>query len=139
MEGHSALVQSSIYREAVASVALDKGDHDGHTQSFPAAYTAVSPNNSETTPEVEEGELEEVTIEPDLPMEEPPEPVDQARDEYERRVAAMSPDEPVYVAGNRAPRLKLGDYVLQPGDVVPGAHSWPRREAYERLGRIERR
>lgn len=117
-------------REARASVALDS-DPDMHTH-----YAS--------TPEIEEViELEEVTIEPDLPMEtESPEdldPVDLARLEYQARVAAMGPDEPVYVAGNRAPRLKLGDYTLCPGDVVPGAHSWPRRETYERLGRIERR
>lgn len=89
-------------------------------------------------------ELEEVTVEPDLPDDGPaPGPddlrVDPARAEYDRRVAAMHPDEPVYVAGNRAPRLRLGNYVLQPGEVVPGAHGWKSRESYERLGRIERR
>lgn len=61
------------------------------------------------------------------------------RAEYDRLLAAMPPDEPVYVAGNRAPRLKVGAYFIQPGEIVPGAHHWPRREAYERLGRIERR
>lgn len=83
-------------------------------------------------------QLEEVTIEPDLPME-PVEPVDSARAHYEAMVAAMPPSEPVYVAGNRAPRLKLGEYTLKPGEIVPGAYYWSRREAYERLGRIERR
>ena len=66
-------------------------------------------------------------------------PAEQGAATYFARVAAMDPEEPVYVAGNRAPRLKVGDYTLQPGEIVPGAHGWPRREAYERLGRIERR
>jgi hypothetical protein len=83
---------------------------------------------------VEDEELEEVTIEPDLPVE-----PDDGRAEYDRLVASMPPDEPVYVAGLRAPRLKVGAYTLQPGEIVPGAHRWPRREAYERLGRIERK
>ncbi|MEO6204534.1 MAG: hypothetical protein ABIO67_04015 [Mycobacteriales bacterium] len=64
---------------------------------------------------------------------------DSKRKEYDRLLAAMPLDEPVYVAGNRAPRLKVGEYVLEPGDIVPGAHAWPRRETYERLGRIVRR
>lgn len=86
---------------------------------------------------VEPEELEEVVVEPDLPVEEPEPPT--PREVYEQLVAAMPADEPVYVAGNRAPALKVGDYTLAPGEVVPGAHGWARREAYERLGRIERR
>lgn len=107
------------------------------------------------------GELEEVVIEPDLPVDEPEESeedpdvaaglerligvgiadprLDDSRRDYLRLVGAMPSSEPVYVAGNRAPRLKVGTYTLQPGEIVPGAHSWLRREAYERLGRIERR
>ena len=103
---------------------------------------------------VEEEVLEEVVVEPDLPVEAPYEgapPLEEeiaesfedlveppGKEHYNRLLAAMAPDEPVYVAGTRAPRLKVGNYVLSPGEVVPGAHHWPRRETYERLGRIER-
>lgn len=106
--------------------------------------------------EPEQPVKEEVVVEPDLPVEEPsptpagpsPEAPSPASDdepeleledslkEYERLLASMAPDEPVYVAGDRGPRLKVGRHTLAPGDVVPGAHFWPRREAYERLGRI---
>lgn len=65
--------------------------------------------------------------------------LDDGRMEYLRLVGSMASTEPVYVAGNRAPRLKVGHYVLAPGEIVPGAAGWTRREAYERLGRIERR
>ena len=105
-------------------------DHDETARTYVVDDTAP---DEEVVEEVVE-EREEVVIEPDLPAEEPAELT-----QYQRMVAAMPEDEPVYVAGNRAPRLKVGDYTLQPGDVVPGAHGWPRREAYERLGRIERR
>lgn len=106
-------------------------------------------------PQLTAPEKEEVVVEPDLPVDDPdgspaPSPAGEPQDEqaeakpdpkahYDRLLAAMPPDEPVYVAGTRAPRLKVGEYTLEPGDVVPGAHGWPRREAYERLGRIERR
>lgn len=121
------LAEAALHREAVASVALD---HDETARTYVVDDTAP---DEEVVEEVVE-EREEVVIEPDLPAEEPAELT-----QYQRMVAAMPEDEPVYVAGNRAPRLKVGDYTLQPGDVVPGAHGWPRREAYERLGRIERR
>lgn len=114
-----------LQQEARASVALDR-DSDVQTISL-----------GETVPE--EPVKEEVVIEPDLPESEPLTPAEDPKREYDRLLAAMAPDEPVYVAGNRAPRLKVGDYTLQPGEVVPGAHGWPRRESYERLGRIERR
>lgn len=104
--------------------------------------------------EPEQPVKEEVVVEPDLPVEEPspapsgPSPeasspasgdepeLEDSLKEYERMLASMAPDEPVYVAGDRGPRLKVGRHTLAPGDVVPGAHFWPRREAYERLGRI---
>lgn len=135
----------------------------------PRIVTGVLPPDPVATQPDPEPEKEEVVIEPDLPADDaPPHPHDEEaaaqakpdpevpalsdeelaeaveepfdpKAEYNELVAAMKPDEPVYVARNRPPRLKVGAYFLEPGDVVPGAHHWPRREAYERLGRIERR
>lgn len=88
--------------------------------------------------EIEVEELEEVVVEPDLPVEQEA-PADHAPgpyDEYLERVKAMPADEPRYLAGQRGPRLLMGAYTLQPGDVVPGAHHWKTRETYERLGRL---
>jgi hypothetical protein len=107
----------------------------------------VSPVAGDTT-EVSpsEGVPEEVVIEPDLPVADPsptpagptePEDVPPTPQErYQALVDAMDPSEPRYVAGNRAPRLKVAGYILSPGDVVPGAHAWPRREAWERTGQL---
>lgn len=54
----------------------------------------------------------------------------EAKARYEARVAAMSPDEPRYVATGRAPRPKVEGYVLHPGDVVPGAYLFTRLESW---------
>jgi hypothetical protein len=105
-----------------------------HEPSFLAQSSVVPDEPFEVQEEIE---YEEVTVEPDLPADPVPEPEELSQ--YQQMVAAMPSTEPVYLAGNRAPRLKVGDYTLEPGDIVPGAHDWPRREAYERLGRIEKR
>lgn len=104
-----------------------------------AASTEPAPEPEDLEPEDQEEVYEEVVVEPDLPVDASLPAALSARRAYDALVATMDPAEPVYVACNRAPRLKVGDYTLAPGEVVPGAHSWPRREAYERLGRIERR
>lgn len=43
-----------------------------------------------------------------------------------------TPAPPVYRVGRKP--LKVGDKYLQPGEVVPEAHTWPRVEAWVRSG-----
>jgi hypothetical protein len=52
-------------------------------------------------------------------------------------VKSENENDPVYVVGRRP--LKMGDDVLAPGDVVPGAHRWLRLESWLRTGAISRR
>lgn len=43
-----------------------------------------------------------------------------------------APAPPVYLVGRKP--LKVGSEMLQPGEVVPDAHTWPRVEAWVRSG-----
>lgn len=54
--------------------------------------------------------------------------------DYEARVAAMSPAEPKYFVGYRPPRPKVCGHTLGIGDVVPGAHYFPRIESWVNTG-----
>lgn len=133
---------------ASASALLDPPRRPDARQAFASAALRKEVAAS-TQRDGEAPEPEEVVVEPDLPVEEPaPTPAGPSGDQekptealsaYEQMVRAMPPTEPVYLAGSRGPRLKVGDHTLQPGDIVPGAHTWPRLEAYERAGRVRRR
>ena len=63
----------------------------------------------------------------------------EAKAEYERRVAAMPPDEVVYVVGPRPPRPKIAGHTLSIGDVVPGAWAFPRLESWVSTGILVKR
>lgn len=63
----------------------------------------------------------------------------EAKAEYERRVAAMPPEEPVYVVGPRPPRPKVAGHTLSIGDVVPGAYAFPRLESWVSTGILIKR
>lgn len=93
------------------------------TEQAPPAPIAVSFVQPEAAPVLEEAE---------------PAPLRDPVEEYRDLLAAMDPSEPLYVQGTRAPMLKVGRYRLSPGDVVPGAHAWPRRDAWERTGQLVR-
>ena len=60
--------------------------------------------------------------------------VSEAATEYRRQVAEMDPAEPRYVVGTRPPRPRVAGHVLAIGDVVPGAHAFPRLESWLNTG-----
>lgn len=79
--------------------------------------------------------LEEAAIE--VAVEEVvPEP--SAEERYEARLKAMPATETRWKMGIRGKNMRVEDYVLSPGDIVPGADAWPRRDSWESAGYIER-
>lgn len=53
---------------------------------------------------------------------------------YLAALAEMADSEPRYVVGLRPPRPRFAGLLLEVGDVVPGAHAWPRLESWVRSG-----
>lgn len=83
-------------------------------------------------PEPEAPEVPEIELE--SPEERAERVREEAKAEYERRVAEMDPSEPVYVVGPRPPRPKVAGHTLAIGDVVPGAAYFTRLESWVGTG-----
>lgn len=59
-------------------------------------------------------------------------PEQQAEPVRRTRKRVREPALPVYVVGRKP--LRVGSKFLQPGEVVPDAHKWPRVESWVRTG-----
>lgn len=127
---------SLLTKEGPPAASTSVADLEAQRQAQLAAVAAVEAKMAASTATTDPDAVEVDLATGEVTGEEPVETTPQER--YEALLAAMPDDEPRWVVGARAKRLQVEGHTLSRGDVVPGAHAWPRRDSWVSAGYIER-
>lgn len=131
-------------------MSAQRGRRNPQLLEEPAASPLVAPVPNPELEAARKAQLKAVAeVEASMRSEPAPQPVDEPVDvvvdleptpqeRYEARLKAMPASETRWKVGARAKNVRVEGFLLQLGDIVPGADGWLRREAWESAGFIER-